>query len=361
MQRPRLSFSELRARQLALLAKKKNLSRRAFIGLSGTAALGAATQVNLLGRVFDPLEIKGDEDRLAFLLNGEERWVIDPKLFGGSPRLAIERSASRLYFKLSDATYPGTELPADLTCELNRAGRRWRMHLRMAFGGFDAKAPFEQWLAGDELAASNVRLGHTVVDLGQAGRMLLSGSARVTFDPAWVTALRGMKSARLLGAGAGLVSDSLTLSLLGQSDASFIDQPAAKRTLVSLQRGNREWQLENSILLPQGAQLESTHQPFDVIHLEAGESRNGAPMFALVAEPVNDDTRLNYLPSNKFKGVFGEPFRLDLRSAILAAAFDQHYHERICWPSLAMNQFGSKVNSMLLSSEMPLAKYPSHW
>src|SRR6185295_16907608 len=197
MQRLRLDFSELRSRQLALLARKEGFTRRAFIGLTGTAALGAASQVKLLGRVFQPLEIKGDEEHLAFLLNGEERWVIDPKLFGGTPRLAIERSESHFHFKLSDATYPGTTLPADLACELTRAGRRWRMRLRMSLGGFDARAPFEQWLAGDEIAASSSHLANAV-ELGPAGRVLVSGNARAAFAPNWVTDLRGSRLARLL-------------------------------------------------------------------------------------------------------------------------------------------------------------------
>ena len=291
--------------------------------------MGAASQAKLLASVFEPVQIIGDENRLAFLLNGEERWIIDPKLFGGSPRLAIERSDSRLHLKLSQAFYPGTNLPADLTCELNRSGKRWRMRLQMALGGFDARAPFEKWLAGDEPAADSVRLGHTVCDLGQAGRVLVSGSARATFNPSWVTELRGHQLARLLGAGDGLLSDSLTVSLLRQDDGSFIDQPATKRTLVSLARGRRKWRLENSIALPPLAQLESIHNPFDYIHFEAGESRNGALILAMVAEPDSDDTRLNFYPSNEFKGVFGEPFTLRLRSAIAAATFDQNGNERV--------------------------------
>lgn len=337
MKRPQLNFAGLRARQLDLFAKTRHFTRRGFIGLTGTAALGAASQVKQLGRVFDPLEIRGDENRLAFLLNGEERWVIDPKQFGGSPRLAIEKSESRIQLQLSHATYPGTKLPADLTCELNRAGRHWRMRLRMALGGFNTKVPFERWLAGDEPAASTVRLDRNVLELGHAARVLVSGSARATFDPGWVTGLRGARLVRLLGAGDSLLSNSITISLLDHEDASFIDQPAAKRTLVSIERGKREWRLENSILPPPGAQLESINSPFDALHVEAGESRNGALTFAMVAEPRSDDIRLSFYPSNEFKGVFGEPFRLGLRSAILAATFDHQGHERFL-----LAQFGNE-------------------
>ncbi len=86
MKRLKLNFTGLRARQLAILAQKKNFTRRQFIGLTGTAALGAASQAKKLGlRLPGSFKIVGDEKRLAFLLGGEERWVIDPQRFSGSP------------------------------------------------------------------------------------------------------------------------------------------------------------------------------------------------------------------------------------------------------------------------------------
>src|ERR1700694_4137600 len=169
MRRLRLNLNGLRARQLAILAKKKNFTRREFIGLTGTAALGAASQAKKLGlRLPGSFKIAGDEKRLAFLLGSEERWVIDPQRFSGSPKLTIERTETRIRFELSRARYPGTNLPADLTGELNRVGRRWRMHLHMALGGFDAKFPFEKWLVGNDPAVSGVHLQRTVSDLGQS-------------------------------------------------------------------------------------------------------------------------------------------------------------------------------------------------
>ncbi len=330
MRRLRLNLNRLRARQLAILAQKKNFTRREFIGLTGTAALGAASQAKQLGlRVPGSFKIAGDEKRLAFLLGGEERWVIDPQRFSGSPKLTIERSETRVRFELTHATYPGTNLPADLTGELNRVGRRWRMHLRMALGGFDAKFPFEKWLAGDNPAVSGVHLPRTVLALGQSGRAVASGTAHAAFSPGWVTEFRGTKLARVLGVGRGILSDSVNVALLEPSDASFLDQPAAKRTLISLARGKREWQLTNSLTLPAGAQFTSNGDPFDAIHIEAGESRNGAAVCALVAEPSTDDPKLSFHPSGDFKGVFGEVFSLPLRGVILAATFAPKRDERI--------------------------------
>src|SRR5713101_2783427 len=131
MRRLRLNLDRLRARQLAILAQKKNFTRREFIGLTGTAALGAASHAKQLGlRLPGSFRIVGDEKRLAFLLGGEERWVIDPQRFSGSPKLTIDRTETRIRFELSRARYPETNLPADRTGKLNRTGRRWRMHLR---------------------------------------------------------------------------------------------------------------------------------------------------------------------------------------------------------------------------------------
>ena len=162
MRRLRFDLSALRARQLIILARQKHFSRRHFLGLTGTAALGAATQVKALGiGALRPLEIQGDENRLAFLLDGEERWVVDPQRFGGTPRLTIDRTETSLRFQLTDATYPGTKLPADLSCHLLRTGSHWRMQLRMEFGNFEAATPFEQWLAGHNAATSAVRCCYT--------------------------------------------------------------------------------------------------------------------------------------------------------------------------------------------------------
>src|SRR5712692_2858825 len=115
MRRYRLNLNRLRARQLAILAQKKNFTRREFIGLTGTAALGAASQAKKLGlRLPESFEIVGDEKRLAFMLGGQERWVIDPQRFSGSPKLTIDRTETRVRFDLTHATYPGTNLSADL-------------------------------------------------------------------------------------------------------------------------------------------------------------------------------------------------------------------------------------------------------
>ncbi len=336
MKRLRLNLPGLRARQLAILAQKKNFTRREFIGLTGTAALGAASQAKTLGLALPgSLKIVGDEKRLAFLLGGEERWVIDPQRFGGSPKLKIERTETRIGFELTGARYPGTNLPADLTGELNRVGRRWRMRLRMTLGGFDAKFPFEKWLAGNEAAVSGVHLQQTVSELGQSGRVLASGKARAAFSPGWTTEFRGARLARVLGMGSDILSDSLNVTLLEPDHASFIDHPAAKRTLISLQRGQREWQLTNALTLPADAQFKSDKDPFDAIHVEAGETRNGASLCALMAEPSADDCKLSFHPSGDFKGVFGEVFSLPLRGAILAATFAPKRDERIL-----LGQFG---------------------
>jgi hypothetical protein len=104
MRRLRFDLSALRARQLIILARQNHFSRRHFLGLSGTAALGAATQVKKLAHgTVRPLEIKGDENRLAFLLDGEERWVIDPQRFGSHPNFRAPLTRALLCRLISPA------------------------------------------------------------------------------------------------------------------------------------------------------------------------------------------------------------------------------------------------------------------
>src|SRR5438128_3841514 len=199
MQRRQFNYSALRDRRLLNLFHKKNFSRREFLGLSGTAALGAASQLKLGRARAGKLEIAGDEQRLAFLLDGEERWVIDPQLFSGPAKLSIHKAENLVRFELSRAIYPGTKLPADLTGELHRTGKRWRMHLRMKLGNFRSTFRFEEWLAGNEVARSRFYLHQTVCEMGRVRRVVATGPANATFEPAWVTAMHGKNFTRMLG------------------------------------------------------------------------------------------------------------------------------------------------------------------
>ncbi|MFQ5810049.1 MAG: hypothetical protein ACE5JM_10565, partial [Armatimonadota bacterium] len=141
---PRPPDPELSVARLVESTSGLPLSRREWLGLTGAAAatlppLGRAALAAARG----PVEIVFDRDRVAFRLGGKDCWVIDRRRFGGSPRLRCRRDGSVTRVELQGATYPGTELPADLVCEVRSAPVGSTMRLQMALGGFEAEAPAE--------------------------------------------------------------------------------------------------------------------------------------------------------------------------------------------------------------------------
>src|SRR5687768_14521587 len=70
------------------------LSRRRLIGVGGVAAIGLAPLVRAIGAtVRSDFDVDAAPGRVAFLVDGEERWTVDAARFGGSPRVALERTA----------------------------------------------------------------------------------------------------------------------------------------------------------------------------------------------------------------------------------------------------------------------------
>ena len=134
------------------------LSRRQMLALTGTTAITASPALKTIGTTLaGSFEIVGDDRRVAFMLGGKERWAIDTRRFAGSPRLSVDRSSRMIRVELRGALYPGTDLPADLTCEIRPGLVRRSMDLSLALGGFAARMPLEAWLMGAEPARATVR------------------------------------------------------------------------------------------------------------------------------------------------------------------------------------------------------------
>lgn len=267
-------------------------------------------------------EFEGDEKHAAFKLGGKERWAIDLRRFGGSPVLNIERNTGSILVSLTNAMYPGTELPADLICELSQGIAGWRMRLRLALGGFESEVPLERWLSGAEPARSRVSIDKPVCRLGASSGISISGAGEAEFLPNWVLRLSGPILATLYGLGADVFSNDIAVSLLEPGEPSIIDGTTGyKRTLVSLQRGDQVWRLHEAITAPGGWKPVAS-SPFDTISVETTENKTGLARRALVAESGRDEARLFFQMDGDFAGDGGEPFALPLQNARYAVAFD---------------------------------------
>ncbi|MDQ3806134.1 MAG: hypothetical protein M3416_20175, partial [Acidobacteriota bacterium] len=196
------------------------------------------------------------------------------------------------------------------------------MKLRLALGEFECEARFDEWLIGAAAARARVRLDAPVCELGERGSLAVKGAARAEFFPDWLLTLAGSGVGRVSGLGAEILSDFVAVSLLGPEQPSLTSRPKPKRTLISLQRGERSWPLEPATKEADGWRLTTTDRSFDVIHLEAGESARAARGCALLAESDEGEDKLTFHPSTHLTDGAGKSFALRLRGPRYAVAFD---------------------------------------
>jgi hypothetical protein len=333
MRRIRLNLSALRARRFPRLLRPGlsaaelldspealTLTRRELLGWAGAAAMtlplpATATDAR-------PFQLVAGRKRVSFRQEGRDRWVIDTRRFAGSPKLSVSQRDGLIRVELKNARYPGTEIPADLVCELKRGVVGWQMHLRLAYGGFDSRTPFASWLEGDVPARSRVLIEGRACGLGSLASLVASGHAQAEFFPNWTLHLSGRNLAKLLGVDGGASSDSLAISLLSPGEASILSRPQEKRTLLAMNRGGRNWKLGPDLGEKRLWDLVASHSSFETIHIEAGEDPSGESCRALLAESRPDNPAFTFLPGAHFTGDDGAPFRLPLRNVRYAIAFD---------------------------------------
>ena len=332
MRRPRLDLAALRTRRWPRLTRtgfsaidlldnqsRFSLTRREMLGLAGTAA---ATLPLKLGASEGRLQFVPGHKRVAFRLDGRERWVIDTRRFAGTPLLRVSQSKKLVRVALINARYPGTDLPADMECKVERLPAGWRMHLRMALGGFQCEAPFERWLRGKAELRSAVQLDKRVPGPGDSSALRLAGRARAEFLPNWTLRLEGKGIARLSGFGGGVVADSLVVALLDPAEPSIARKPRERRTLLAMNRGNRPWPFEPLLGHEDGPNLVVSDSAFDRIRIETGEDATGGASRILLADSKSGQPGLAFVPDGDFGAGDGTAFRLPLQNARYAITAD---------------------------------------
>src|SRR6185503_11852526 len=114
-----------------------------------------------------------------------------------------------------------------------------------------------------------------VCSLGRGRAVEFFGDATAEFSPDWQFIFSGSGVARARGFGPVMASDSMTLRLLDANAPSIVTQPASRRTLVTLHRGNQVWGLSAPCVGPECGTLACDENLFDTIHLEIWENRSG--------------------------------------------------------------------------------------
>ena len=110
-----------------------NVSRRRLIGIGGIAALGMTPLMRVLGATIRPeFDVTATRRRVAFRVDGRERWVVDADRFGPGAEIAFDQGDDRMTLALKNARYPGTDVVADLTCAITRGVSGWMIAIDMA-------------------------------------------------------------------------------------------------------------------------------------------------------------------------------------------------------------------------------------
>ena len=165
-------------------ASQARLSRRTLLKMLGTA-LPVPAALNASGQIFHTFQISNEHGRLAFIVGGIERWVIDPNSFTGEPQTRLTRRKDRIEVQLVNAFFPGTGISASFASQLRRVAEGWRMDFKAEFAEFETSVDFLKWLQGLTSAKNAVKLNNIASVAQDAFRVELNGNAVAEFHASW--------------------------------------------------------------------------------------------------------------------------------------------------------------------------------
>lgn len=316
----RQHHSQPQAQELFNSPEAFSMSRRTLLKIGGVAAMSSVALARGSGSfVFGPFEVRGDAERVAFYYAGEERWVVDAKLYAGKPTLDLIRSDSNLVLKLSGARYPGTDIPADFVCEVKANLTTWTMNMAMAFGDFKATARFEEWLMNMAVLRSSLSLHDTVCQPDASHTLKLSGQAQMRFTPDNSVQLVGKDIASF--SGLNINAHTLTIALAHRElqPSSLLKQPYSRRTRISMQRDGQEWNLGINAQPQTHWNIMHDSDMFDFLTLECAESAKGKKEYGALFETNTTDAIAAVQPLQV--GNHHDEFILPLRTPKYAIAF----------------------------------------
>ena len=309
---------------------QRTVSRRQIFHTAGAAALAfglwpraAAAERSLPAPMpAGPFTVTCGSHWIAFSLDGQERWRIDARRFGGSPSLHFSRRAELIEVRLRGAFYPGTDLSADLTATIQPVGQTWRMRLRLHAAGVDSDVPFESWLRGAEPLRAAASVSTPVTHSGAGPRIQIAGPVQITFQPNWDLRFQGAGAVNLTGLGGATTSDALRIALLDGDAPGLMLAPEAIRSLIAIRNPANPWPDWTVLRTLAGGRLTWERNPFDAILLEAAEHPGGRRTRALLATAAADTGGLRFDPGAGWSNPDGSRFDLSLHGPRLAMAFD---------------------------------------
>ena len=143
---PRITAAPVSVNDVAKRPDTFTVSRRQALGIAGALSLAAAPMASAVeSALSSTYTVVRRGKRLAFVVAGKERWVIDPRHFSGNPSVIFGEDDDGLHIELKGAYYPGTSYKADFKATISR-GSTPTLDFRIPHSGFRARSAFVPWL-----------------------------------------------------------------------------------------------------------------------------------------------------------------------------------------------------------------------
>jgi hypothetical protein len=289
--------------------REVKFSRRRFIGLSAVA--GAAAAVPLVGG--EGFSVLQQNQSIYVLSGGKIRWEIGAERFGTRASVGLKRERDRIHLWLSDAVFPGTDLPADFDADFLKSSGSWLLKMVMKCG-LNFEADLLTWLDGNSPGTGSL-VPPTLGPIRGAKVKQLS-HAVVNFSPTWDFVVRGLGEVVLDRLPHGLPFTRWAISL--QPDVQLAGGAPGERTLFSFHRSDRDWHVPLGREATEGWSLQHERGLFDELHLE-GVSRNGERLStALLCSAERSSGCLYLHPGGGLLSDSAEPFRMKLERPRMA-------------------------------------------
>jgi hypothetical protein len=305
------------------------ISRRRWFGVASAAAVMATPAFKAVGKTLvGPLDVSVTKRTASFRLRGGEEWIVDTKMFAGSPSLRVDKHGDDTILELKDAKFPGTPYPADFTATIKPSIFGHRIELNLLLGGFSGTAGLESWLQGMESLRSNVRLQEHRFRLNRTHGIELVGTGEATFSPDWTMNIVGEQIGECTISDASLMCDEVNLRIPSNAEERLLRNAPARRTLLTLSRGEQRWSFSPPGHRQSGWRFSAEENLFDVVNVEAVERRDGTKQYALSAASPKSSGMLTVYPRMSSRGFKNAPVGLPLRQAQYAVAFDRRGDQR---------------------------------
>jgi hypothetical protein len=281
-----------------------------MLAMSG-GALGLTAAIDSLGHGQIPeIQYDGNSKRVHLRVGDGLDWLIDTNWFAGQPELIVDEG-TEFSLSLKNALYPGTTLSADFSCILTRLGSDWGMLLRLACADLMLSGSFTGWLRNSLAAANITRRAEKFSIAGEIEITLPQGS-NLLFSPDF-TLIANSAAAQVRSRDFSLAAQQLNVGLLRPGMATILQKTPARRTLVSVERGQNRWKLNLHPLVRDQLEVADQTQLFEIAHFEVGETTRKISKGAMLFESLPDQPTANYVPGESFRSDDLEKFVLSLK------------------------------------------------